>query len=56
MDYTIPLHGDGRGLSSVMIEIRRDQIQTAADTAAWAARPADAYRQIEVEALKLAAS
>jgi predicted N-formylglutamate amidohydrolase len=51
IDYTIPVHGEGRGLPSVMIEIRQDGIQTAAGTAAWAARLAESYRLIEAEAL-----
>ncbi len=42
VDYTIPVHGEGRGLPSVMIEIRQDGIQTAVGAAAWAARLAEA--------------
>jgi len=53
VDYTIPVHGEGRGLPSVMIEIRQDGIQTAEGIAAWAARLARAYRLIEAEALRL---
>jgi len=53
VDYTIPMHGEGRGLPGVMIEIRQDGIQTAASTAAWAARLAKAYRLIEAEALRI---
>ncbi|MCW8801579.1 MAG: N-formylglutamate amidohydrolase, partial [Desulfobacter sp.] len=52
-DYTIPVHGEGRGLPSVMIEIRQDGLRTATDTAAWAARLAEVYRQIEAESLRL---
>lgn len=52
-DYTVPVHGEGRGLPSAMIEIRQDEIRTAAATAHWAARLADVYRRIEAEALKL---
>ena len=29
IDYTIPVHGEGRGLPSVMIEIRQDQLLTS---------------------------
>jgi predicted N-formylglutamate amidohydrolase len=50
VDYTIPVHGEGRGLPNAMIEIRQDEIQTAAGIAAWAARLADVYRLIEAEA------
>ena len=51
IDYTIPVHGEGRGLPSVMIEIRQDELRTAAGAATWAARLAEAYRMIEVDAL-----
>jgi len=53
VDYTIPVHGEGRGLPGAMIEIRQDGIRTAADAAAWAARLAAAYQLIEAEALHL---
>jgi predicted N-formylglutamate amidohydrolase len=52
VDYTIPVHGEGRGLPSVMIEIRQDEIRTTAGAAAWAAQLAEAYRIIEPEALR----
>jgi predicted N-formylglutamate amidohydrolase len=48
IDYSVPVHGDGRGLPAVMIEIRQDLIATAAAAAAWAARIADAYRMIDL--------
>jgi len=53
VDYTIPTHGEGRGLPSVMIEIRQDGVRTDADVASWAARLSLAYRRIEAEALCL---
>ncbi len=46
-DYAIPVHGEGRGLPSAMIEIRQDGIRTAAGVAAWAERIAKAYQTIE---------
>jgi predicted N-formylglutamate amidohydrolase len=52
IDYTIPHHGEGRGLPCVMIEIRQDGIRTAAGAAVWAERLANAYRLIEAEALR----
>jgi len=52
-DYTLPMHGDARGLPCAMIEIRQDGIQTAEGAAVWAARLAAAYRSIEEDALKL---
>jgi predicted N-formylglutamate amidohydrolase len=53
VDYTIPVHGEGRGLPSVMIEIRQDEIRTTAGAADWATRLAGAYRIIEAEALRI---
>lgn len=37
-DYTVPVHGERRGLPQVEIEIRQDLIGDAAGEAAWAAR------------------
>jgi predicted N-formylglutamate amidohydrolase len=37
-DYTVPVHGEGRGLPYVEIEIRQDQISEPAGQAAWAKR------------------
>jgi predicted N-formylglutamate amidohydrolase len=37
-DYTIPVHGEQRGLPHVAIEIRHDLIETEADQRAWAQR------------------
>lgn len=51
VDYTIPVHGDVRGIPSAMIEIRQDGINTTAGVAAWATRLAQAYRLIEMDAL-----
>jgi predicted N-formylglutamate amidohydrolase len=48
-DYTIPRHGEGRGLPSAMIEIRQDKVRTGAAAAAWAARLDEAYRLIETK-------
>jgi predicted N-formylglutamate amidohydrolase len=53
IDYRIPRHGEGRGLPSVMIEIRQDQLGTAAGASAWAGRLATAYRHIEAELSRL---
>lgn len=52
VDYTVPFHGEGRGLPCVMIEIRQDQIRKAAGAVAWATRLAEAYRLIEQQALR----
>ena len=53
IDYTIPRHGEGRGLPSVMIEIRQDQLRTSAGATAWAGRLAVAYRHIDAELPRL---
>jgi predicted N-formylglutamate amidohydrolase len=37
-DYTVPVHGERRGLPHVEIEIRQDQIADRAGQAAWAER------------------
>ncbi|HVC57288.1 MAG TPA: N-formylglutamate amidohydrolase [Stellaceae bacterium] len=37
-DYTVPVHGDERGLPHVEIEIRQDLIADATGQAAWASR------------------
>jgi predicted N-formylglutamate amidohydrolase len=46
-DYTIPVHGERRGLPHVLIEIRQDLLTTAAQCAGWAERLAAAYLRIE---------
>ena len=52
IDYTIPTHGERRGLPAAMIEIRQDEIRTPAGASAWSARLAAAFRLIEVETLR----
>lgn len=37
-DYTVPVHGDARGLPGLLIEVRHDLISTASGVAEWAAR------------------
>ena len=37
-DYTIPTHGERRGIPHVLIEIRQDLIATAPGQSGWAAR------------------
>lgn len=55
VDYTVPVHGEARGLPSVMVEIRQDGVRNAAGAAAWAERLAQAYRRIETRARHLCA-
>lgn len=50
-DYAIPVHGEGRGLPSAMIEMRQDGIGTDVGVAEWAERITQAYLHIETEAL-----
>jgi predicted N-formylglutamate amidohydrolase len=40
-DYTIPIHGDDRGIPAVLIEIRQDLLATDAGAVAWASRLVD---------------
>jgi predicted N-formylglutamate amidohydrolase len=37
-DYTIPVHGEGRGVLHVEIEVRHDEIENEAGLETWAAR------------------
>jgi predicted N-formylglutamate amidohydrolase len=53
IDYTIPVHGEARGLPHVLIELRQDGIATPPDAAAWAMRLATTYAQVEPAALRL---
>ncbi|HOY22501.1 MAG TPA: N-formylglutamate amidohydrolase [Cellvibrio sp.] len=46
-DYAIPVHGEGRGLPSAMIEMRQDGVRNNVGVAAWAARITHAYQEIE---------
>lgn len=39
--YTIPVHGERRGLPHTMIEVRQDLLETAADQEAWGRRLAE---------------
>ncbi len=37
-DYTVPVHGDARGLPAALIEVRQDLLGTAQDVENWARR------------------
>lgn len=41
-DYTVPVHGDARGLDAVLLEVRNDLIATGDGVRAWADRLAAA--------------
>src|SRR5580704_17502763 len=47
-DYTIPMHGEARGLFNTGIEIRQDLITDEAGQQQWAERLARIFREIEV--------
>ena len=46
-DYTIPRHGEARGLPHVEIEIRQDLVSDEAGQAEWAGRITKALRDAE---------
>jgi predicted N-formylglutamate amidohydrolase len=46
-DYTIPVHGEARGLMNTGIEIRQDLISDQAGEIAWAERLARMLGEIE---------
>lgn len=48
-DYTIPVHGEGRGLVNTGIEIRQDLIADQSGQQQWAERLARIFAEIEVE-------
>ena len=50
-DYTLPTHGEGRGIPHAMIELRQDGLATAVDIADWVGRLADAYRYARAQAV-----
>jgi predicted N-formylglutamate amidohydrolase len=47
-DYTIPIHGEARGLMNTGIEIRQDLITDATGQSQWADRLARIFAEIEV--------
>lgn len=44
-DYTVPVHGDARGLPAVLIEVRQDLISDASGVQGWADRLARCLHQ-----------
>jgi len=53
-DYSIPVHGQGRGLPHIEIELRQDLIGTRAGAEAWAATLATALRRVRAALAPLA--
>lgn len=52
-DYSIPVHGERRGIPHVLVETRQDGIRTLEDAGVWAEKLAAAYRSIEADAVRL---
>ncbi|MGH8466729.1 MAG: N-formylglutamate amidohydrolase [Pseudomonas sp.] len=48
-DYAVPVHGEGRGLVHVELEIRQDLIADAAGQQAWAERLARVFGALELQ-------
>lgn len=46
-DYTIPYHGERRGLNYVLVEVRQDMVSSPDDAKDWALRLAKAYQKAE---------
>lgn len=46
-DYTVPVHGDARGLPAALIEVRQDLLAEEAGIEAWAARLERAFRAVQ---------
>ena len=49
-DYTVPIHGDARGIPAALLEIRNDQLTDAAGTELWATRLIPALKALEPHA------
>lgn len=45
-DYTVPVHGDARGLDAALLEVRQDLIASTAEAEAWGARIAPALADV----------
>lgn len=44
-DYTVPVHGDSRGIPAVLVEVRNDLLSGTGDAQEWATRIAGALRE-----------
>ncbi len=53
-DYTIPIHGDGRNIPYVMIEVRQDLIATKETQISWAERLSHTLKRASSEYYSLA--
>src|SRR5690348_8616564 len=48
-DYTVPVHGDARGIDAALIEVRQDLVTAADGIAEWASRLHTALSDVAVE-------
>jgi predicted N-formylglutamate amidohydrolase len=48
-DYTIPVHGDQRGLPAALVEVRQDLLATPAEIESWADRLTRALRSAALD-------
>ncbi|SDB69314.1 N-formylglutamate amidohydrolase [Belnapia rosea] len=46
-DYTVPVHGDARGLPAALIEVRQDLLADETGIEAWAVRLVRAFRAVQ---------
>ena len=44
-DYTIPVHGDDRGIPAILVEIRNDLLGDAGSVTRWCGRLATALQE-----------
>ncbi|WP_436604628.1 N-formylglutamate amidohydrolase [Sorangium sp. So ce1036] len=51
-DYSIPAHGEARGLPHLLLEIRQDGLASDEQVEAWAQRLAAIYREIDLSQLE----
>jgi predicted N-formylglutamate amidohydrolase len=46
MDYTVPVHGDARGLAAALIEVRQDLVADVINIERWSRLLADALASV----------
>jgi predicted N-formylglutamate amidohydrolase len=46
LDYTVPVHGDARGLPSALIEVRQDLVSDVLGIERWSYRLGDALDEV----------
>lgn len=48
-DYTVPVHGDRRGLDAALLEVRQDLIASPTEAQSWGARLAPIFADVATE-------